>query len=307
MKLRTWQADALLLAVTAVWGLTFPVVKNATNLAAGGVPTYWFLAIRFTIAFLLLAAVFRRHLRGLPAATWRAGALLGLFLFAGYALQTIGLAYTTSTKTAFITGLNVVIVPILAVFWLRRPPAPGAWIGVLTATAGLALLSLGDDLRPAPGDLLILLCALGFALHIAGVSRFSGEHDPVALATIQIGTSAGLSWVMHLLERGTLGPGVPDVLWWTGPAHVVLACVVCGVLATAAAFLLQNVLQPFTTPTHTALIFTAEPVWGAFFAYLLAGETLTLRGWIGAALIVAGMLLAELPTGRRHTAPAEGR
>lgn len=300
LRIRTWQADLALLTVTAVWGATFPLVKNATDLAEGGVPTYWFLAVRFLMAAALLGALFRRRLIGRPAATWRAGALLGAFVFAGYAFQTFGLAYTTSAKAAFITGLSVVIVPVLSVVWLRRPPSPGAWLGVGTALAGLALLSLNDDLLPTRGDLLVLMGALGFGLHVAGVSRFAGRHDPTALAVIQLGTAGVLAGALHLWERGTVGPGVEGVLWWGPPAHVAAATVICGLLATAAAFLLQNLLQPYTTATHTALIFAAEPVWGAIFAYLLAGETLEPRGYVGAALIVAGMLLAELPIGRRN-------
>jgi drug/metabolite transporter (DMT)-like permease len=304
LRIRTWQADAILLAITAVWGATFPLVKNATHIAAGGVPTYWFLAGRFVMAAVLLAAVFWRRLRDLPMATWLAGSLLGLFVFAGYAFQTFGLAYTTSAKAAFITGLSVVIVPVLSVVWLKRRPSPGAWLGVVAALAGLALLSLNDDLIPTRGDLLVLLGAIGFGLHVAGVSRFSGQHDPTALAIIQLGTAGLLAGLLHWRERGTLGPGVDAVGWWGPPGQVVLALLICGLLATAAAFLLQNLLQPYTTATHTALVFAAEPVWGALFGFLLAGERLDGRGYLGAALILAGMLLAELPLGRRRRAAA---
>lgn len=300
MRIRTWQADLLLLAVTAVWGATFPVVKNATDLTNGGVPTYWFLAARFTLATLVLGLIFRRSLRNLPWKTWAAGGLLGLFLFSGYALQTFGLAYTSSAKAAFITGLCVVMVPVLAVVWLKRKPTPGSWLGVAAATVGLALLSLNADLMPTYGDLLVLLGAIGFALHITGISRFAGAHDSLALAVIQLGSASLLSWLMHLLDKGTLAPGVAEVGWFTGPAQIFSAWLICGLLATAAAYLLQNLLQPFTTPTHTALIFSAEPVWGAIFAYFLAGEILTPRGYLGAALILAGMLLAELPIGTKR-------
>nr|PZN72690.1 MAG: hypothetical protein DIU55_05385 [Bacillota bacterium] len=305
MQVRTWQADLVLLSITAIWGATFPMVKNATSLAAGGVPTYWFLAARFLMATALLAAVFHRRLRGLSAATWRAGILLGIFLFAGYAFQTLGLAHTTSAKAAFITGLSVVIVPVLSVVWLRAAPSPAAWLGVLAALVGLALLSLDGSLLPSRGDLLVLLGAFGFGLHVAGVSRFGAQHDRYALAVIQLGIAGALSALFHLAERGTVLPGVEGVRWWEGPAHVALAVVVCGLLATAAAYLLQNVLQPYTTATHTALIFAAEPVWGAVFAFLLAGEVLPPRGYAGAALIVAGMLLAELPSGRERHAAAD--
>ena len=299
MRIRTWQADGLLLTVTAIWGATFPLVKNATDLTNGGVPTYWFLAARFTLAALLLGLLFRRRLTAAPARTWAAGALIGAFLFGGYAFQTFGLAHTTSAKAGFITGLSVVLVPVLAVFWLKRRPSPGAWIGVAVATAGLALLSLNATLIPTYGDFLVFLCAIGFALHIASVSRYAGPHDPIALAVIQVAAAALFSWGMHLADMGTLAPGVDGVDWLAGPGNVVLAWLICGVLATAAAFFLQNVLQPHTTPTHTALIFAAEPVWAALFSYLLLGETLTARGYVGAALILAGMLLAELPIGTK--------
>ncbi len=305
MHIRTWQADLVLMAIAAVWGATFPLVKNATSLTAGGVPTYWFLAVRFIMATVLLAVVFRRRLQGLPRSTWRAGFLLGIFLFAGYAFQTVGLAYTTSAKAAFITGLSVVIVPVLSVVWLRSAPSAGAWLGVLAALLGLALLSLDGSLLPSRGDLLVLMGALGFGLHVAGVSRFGHRHDRYALTVIQLGTAGVLSVLLHLAERGTLGPGVEGVLWWSGPAHVTAAIVICGLLATAAAYLLQNLLQPYTTATHTALIFAAEPVWGALFAFLLAGEVLSPRGYAGAALIVLGMLLTEMPVGRNRQ-PAPG-
>lgn len=301
MRIRTWQADLLLLAVAAVWGATFPVVKNATDLAGGGVPTYWFLAARFSLAAVVLGLAFWRRLLAVPARTWGAGLLIGAFLFAGYAFQTFGLAHTTSAKAGFITGLCVVMVPVLSVVWLRRKPAPGVWLGVLTATAGLALISLNADLMPTYGDFLVFLCAVAFALHITSVSRYAGPHDPAALSVIQIGAAGLFSWVMHLTETGTLAPGVAGVQWTSGPANVIVAWLICGLLATAAAFLLQNLLQPYTTPTHAALIFSAEPVWGAVFSYLLLGESLTMRGYIGAAMILAGMFLAEMPFGSKET------
>jgi drug/metabolite transporter (DMT)-like permease len=304
LRIRTWQADSLLLLVAAIWGATFPIVKNATDLASGGVPTYWFLAARFSLAAVLLGILFRKRLSAAPAGTWAAGALIGSFLFAGYAFQTFGLTYTTSSKAGFITGLSVVLVPILAVLWLRRRPLPGAWLGVVTATGGLALLSLDTNLLPTYGDMLVFFCAISFALHIVAVARYAGPHDPVALAVIQISAAAAFSWLMHLVEHGTLGPGVAAVQWWSGPANVVVAWLITGLLATALAFLLQNVLQPHTSPTHTALIFAAEPVWAAIFSYLILGELLTRLGYLGAALIVIGMLLAELPIGRKASRAA---
>jgi drug/metabolite transporter (DMT)-like permease len=298
LRSRPWQADGLLLFITVIWGATFPIVKHATDLAHGGVPTYWFVAARFSIAFLVLSAIFWRRLVNAPRGTWWAGALIGLFLGAGYIFQTLGLAHTTSAKAAFITGLNVVLVPVITVFWLKRRPSLLSWLGVGIATGGLGLLSFnGSSLLPGYGDLLVFLCAVAFALHIVAVGRFAGSHDTVALAIIQVGMAGAIGWSMHLFDKGTFAPGVTNIQWLGGPASVVAGLVLCSLLATALAFLLQNIFQPYTTPTHTALIFTAEPVWGALFAYLLASEVLPLQGYVGAGLILGGMLLPELNFG----------
>lgn len=303
MRIQTWQADLLLLLVAAIWGATFPVVKNATLPSAGAVPTYWFLATRFTVAALIVAAAAWPRIMRAPLRTWGAGGFIGLFLFAGYAFQTFGLSLTTASQAGFITGLSVVLVPVVALFWLRRPPARNAWWGVALATVGLAALSLNADLRLTLGDLLLLGCAFSFAMHIASVARYAGPHDPVALTLVQILVAAVLAWIFHFAGTGALTPGVEGVQWWGASAMVWPAVLICATLATAGAFFLQNVLQPYTTPTHTALIFATEPVFAALFAWLLAGETLTLRGYVGGALILIGMIVAEMP-GRPTKQPA---
>lgn len=284
MALRSWQADLLLLLVTAIWGWTFPVVESATR----WVHVFPFLALRFDLAAAVLAVLVWPRLRRAPAATWGAGALVGLFLFGGYALQTFGMGLNRSpAKTGFITGLSVVLVPVLSRIWLRRPVAVQAWAGVALSTAGLALMTLNGRLAPHAGDLLVLGSALAFALHVTAVARYAGAHDPAALAAIQVGTAALAAHASAVLT-GTWRPlSTVDAAVWQ-------AIVITGLLATALAFWLQNTLQPFTTPTHTALIFAAEPVWAAAFAWLLSGETLTGRAYVGGALIVLGMILAEL-------------
>lgn len=281
----------LLLAVTAIWGATFPMVKAVT----GMVPTFWFLAMRFDLATLVVAVLFWRRLWRAPWRTWAAGALIGSFLFAAYALQTFGLSLTTSAKTGFITGLSVVLVPVVSLVWLRRAPEPQAWAGVLLALGGLALMTLSGSLVPALGDLLVFGCAVGFALHVVSVARFAGQHDPTVLTVAQMGVAALLSHLASALTE--TGPAVvPPYVWW--------AVFFTGFFCSAVAFWLQNTLQPFTTPTHTALVFAAEPVWAALFAWLLGGEAITARLGLGGALILAGMLLAELPLPgpRRHPA-----
>lgn len=293
-KIKTWQADLLLLAATAVWGATFPLVKHTTEL----IPTFTFLALRFDLATLALLLFTWRRLVRAPRATWLAGLLIGLFLFAGYAFQTLGLGLTTSAKAGFITGLSVVLVPVISLIWLKKAPSPGAWLGVVAATVGLALMTLEGNLIPGKGDLLVLGCAISFALHITTVARFSGKHDPLALTTIQIATTAVLCDLFSA-RVDTWPTTIPGYAWG--------AILICGLFATAAAFLLQNALQPRTTATHTALIFSAEPVWAALFAWWLAGEALTWRTVVGGFMILAGMLLAELPLKRLSAQPSPPR
>lgn len=284
-RLKTWQADALLILVTLMWGSTFVIVQRAITV----VPTMLFLALRFDLAaVVLILFTIRRLTARSTAAAWKAGAVIGLALFVGYALQTLGLAMGVSaSKTAFITGLYVVLVPVLSVWWLRREPSRSAWTGVMIATAGLAVLSVSGSVLPTWGDVLVLLCALAFAVHIVSVSKWSGPHDPVVLTVAQIGVAALLNHLFAFMHGDRLPPVISSSVLW--------ALVLTGVLATAVAFLLQNVLQPYTTPTHTALIFTTEPVFGAVFGYILAGDVLSWRGYFGGAMIIGGMLLAELP------------
>jgi len=275
-------ADLALLGVTVVWGSSFVIVKEALVL----VPPFTFIALRFTVATAVLAALFGRRMRELSRHDIGNGLLVGLFLFAGFALQTLGLGLTKASTAGFITGLSVVLVPVVAFLWLRHQPGLGSGVGVLLATVGLGLLSLGDSLAMGAGDLLVLGCAIAFALHIVAVGRFAPRVDAYAFTIIQLALTGALAWIVALVAE-------PVDLAVLAPP-VVAAVLFLGVGATAFAFLVQNVAQRFTSPTHTALVFTMEPVFAALFAYALLGEQLGPRALAGGALILAGMLVAEL-------------
>lgn len=293
------QADVLLVLVTAVWGWTFPAVKDATS----HFPTFPFLALRFTLGALALLPFAWRSLRRLPARGWLAGLAIGSFLFLGYAFQTFGLAHTTASKAGFITGLSVVIVPVASAFLNRRSPGRAVTAGVILATIGLALLSLGGAMLPSPGDVLVFLCAVSFAAHILAVGRWAPSYDATAIATLQIAAAAAWSYLASMVWQP-----IPPLA--STPSGVWVAVAATGLLATAAAYLVQTAVQRFTTATHTALIFSLEPGFAALFGYLLAGEVLTPRSWVGAALILAGILVSELPgaltPSRGAEAPGEG-
>ena len=212
------------------------------------------------------------------------GALAGGFLFAGYAFQTFGLQETEAAKAGFITGLSVVLVPIFVAILWRRLPTLQALAGTALATLGLGLLTLNADLSITRGDLLVLGCAVSFAGHITALGVLAPGRDAGTLTLVQVVTVAALSAGLVLL-RGPF-PAVPGPTWG--------AALFTGLAGTALAFLVQTAAQQFTTAGHTALIFTAEPVFAALFGVLVAGERLAMRGWAGCAVILVGVILGAL-------------
>jgi drug/metabolite transporter (DMT)-like permease len=259
--------------------VTFVQVKDAVALY----PLFAFLAVRFAIASLTLAPSGARRLRTLGRAGWTAGALAGALLGAGYALQTAGLERTSVSSTGFITGMYVVLTPLLALALFRARVGRSAWIGVALATIGLALLS-GIHGGSALGDLLVLAGSAVYSLQIVLMERYAPRYDAIAFTLVEMLTSfAGL--LMIALALGQLR--VPH--GWT----VWGALLVTGVFASALAFLAQTWAQRRATATQTALAFSLEPVWAAFFGVTLAGDRLGVTAWLGCAAIMAGIVVAE--------------
>jgi drug/metabolite transporter (DMT)-like permease len=270
---------AALVGVTAVWGITFVQVKDALALY----PLFAFLAIRFAIGTAVLVAPAWGRVRPLGRRGVVAGLAIGLVLAAGYAFQTAGLERTTASSAGFITGLFVVITPLLATAFFGVRLGALTWVGVTLATVGLALLS-GGEAGELAGNALVLVAALAFAVHIVLLERFAPGLDAVALTMLQM-LAAFLSLGAIAVATGQLE--VPQ--GWT----VWSALVVTGVFASALGFLVQTWAQQRTTATRTALALTMEPVWAGFFGYVLAGDRLGVAGWAGAALIMAGIVLSE--------------
>lgn len=269
-----------LIAVTAVWGATFTVVQDAVE----RVPPFLYLALRFAVAAAALGAF--GAFRGLRRDEARAGVLIGLALFGGYAFQTVGLQYTTPSNAGFITGLFVVFTPLLASLVLRTPPVRATMLAVVLATAGLVLLAMPEGFRLGRGDGLVLLCAVSFAAHIVLLGRLAPGASALRLAGVQVATATVLCVAWSGLAEHRAPPGGDVTVWF--------AVGLTGLLATAAAFLVQTRAQQIIPPTRTAVILTAEPVFAGVFGYVLAGDRLGARGYAGAVLIVAGILAAEL-------------
>jgi drug/metabolite transporter (DMT)-like permease len=269
----------VLIGVTAVWGVTFVQVKDAVALY----PLFAFLALRFAIASVTLAAPAAGRMRSLRREGWVAAALAGSLLGAGYALQTAGLARTTVSSTGFVTGMYVVLTPLLALALFRVHVGAAAWAGVALATAGLALLS-GIQAGSVAGDLLVLAAAAVYSLQIVLMERYAPRFDAIAFTLVEMLASfAGLMVIALALGQLRVPHG------WT----VWGALVVTGVFASALAFLAQTWAQRRASATQTALAFSLEPVWAAFFGFTLAGDRLGAVGWLGCAVIMAGIVIAE--------------
>jgi drug/metabolite transporter (DMT)-like permease len=292
------RAYLLMLFVVAVWGSTFVLIKSALADASPAA----FNLVRMALAFLVLAAAYHRSDR----AFWRsirpdqlaAGALVGLCLALGYQFQTTGLARTTASKSAFITGLVVVLVPLFSAIPALRPPAAraphwNAFLGAAIAFAGILLLTApatGASILPDlasinVGDALTFGCAIGFAFHCIALSHISPRIGFRPLAVLQVGFCAVfMALSLPLIEH-------PHIHW---TLRLIVALAIAAVLATAAAFSIQSWAQSILPPTHTALLLTLEPVFAWITSFLILGERLGLRPASGALLILAGIALTEL-------------
>lgn len=278
--LKRYGIQLALIGVAITWGATFVTVKNAVSLY----PLYSFLALRFAIAVVAFIVLFPRSLSRMRMRTVRDGLLAGLFLTAGYIFQTWGLQGTTASKAAFITGMFVVITPMLQTVLLRRVPRMATLVGALAAVIGLWLLSGGGAGQWTAGDTRVLLCALAYSCHLIVLGSLGTEHDVGALTFVQLATVAILCGGIAALVENV---GLPT----TGSVWVAL--LVTGVLASAVAFAVQTYAQRYIPPARTALILVTEPAFGGLFGWL-AGETLGVRGVAGAALVLAGMTVSEL-------------
>jgi drug/metabolite transporter (DMT)-like permease len=277
-------AEFMLATVTIFWGATFPIVKEAIS----EMPVMAFLWVRFAMAAVLLALITgRKGFATLNRRGWRLGVLLGTLLFLAYLFQTFGLERTSSANAGFLTGLGVVWVPLMAGPFLKKPAAFGSKIGVGLALVGLFLLTWHTPWTINFGDFLVVICSVFIALHIIGLDTFTKGYDGRALAFVQIATMAVLCCFGSLVFEPVSWPQV-----WTG--SLVFAFITTSVFATAYAFWAMTTFQKRTTPTRAALIYTLEPVFAAVFSIWLAGDRLSSIGWVGGALIVVGMIVAEL-------------
>ena len=276
-------APMALVGITAVWGWTFVIVKDAIQL----MPVMDFLAVRFTLAAAVLFVLHPACLRGMSRRGYVRGVILGILLGMSYITQTQGLLDTSPAVSGFITGMGVVFTPLVALLLLRQKIGVYTWVAVGMAVIGLALLGL-RGWAFGKGELLTLACAVFVAFHIIGLGQWSTQHDIYGLAFIQIATIAVISLVAAA-PGGIMMP--PDGETWR-------TIVITAVLATAVAFVVQTWAQSLVTPTHIAVVLTMEPVFAGVFSIALGYEQVTVRTVLGAVCVLAGMLIVQLKPAR---------
>lgn len=296
VKTQKYLSEFLLLLVTLIWGATFSIIKESLNDAS----PMLFVGVRFFIAAFLMALFFRNKIKGIDKDTLKHGFIMGLFLFGGFAFQTLGLKYTTATKSGFITGSLVVLIPLFHFLIRRKPPSLGSFIGIVLVFTGILFLSssgdsissfifeFGDTLNY--GDLLTFFCANCFALYVVFIDKYSPRHNYWSLTFIQICTTAagGLLFTV-LFHVSSLENFYIDL---TG--NLLFGLLYTSIFATIVATVLQTKYQRNISPAKAGIIFSFEPIFSAIIAFIFLDEIISKLGYIGSVFVFSGLVISEI-------------
>ena len=277
------RAELLLVLATAFWSISYYFSRvcleelDALNLNA----------FRFLLAFAILGTVYRKHLRALNRETLKWGAVVGVVLVFVYVGATYGVKYTSLSNAGFISCLAVIITPLIELLVYRKKPEKKLAVSLLLCTLGLALLTLGDGLSFAIGDVICLLCSVSYAVDIVITDRAVArpEVDPIGMSVVEIGVTGVLFLLLSFIFEQPRLPRSP-VVWG--------AAIFLGLFCSGLAFVIQTTQQKYTAPARVALIFTLEPLFSAIIAYFLAGERLHPRAYLGAAMMLLSLLLMQI-------------
>ena len=280
-KISQTLADLALITITIFWGSTFILSKIVLK----EIPLITYLSIRLNIAALMMTLFALRFRKEMSIRTLYHGVLLGVFLFLSYLFQMWGIQYTSASDAGFITGLNVVLVPLFSILFFGDYPRVSSLIGVLFAISGLYFLSGGDFSAFSKGDWLVFICAVTVTFHVIYTGKFAVRNNIYLLTAIQLLVTGILSLILLPFEHEQL----PEL-----NVNILLLLIYLALFGTVYTFLMQTAMQRFTTATRTSLVFSLEPVFAALFAFMIAGETLTKTAWFGGFLIFCGMLIAEI-------------
>ncbi|MFL0269057.1 DMT family transporter [Candidatus Clostridium radicumherbarum] len=277
---KQFKADILLILITFFWGSSCLMTKIGLDEIQG----FNLIALRFIIAFLLSASVFWKRFMTINVKTVKYAAILAGILSAVFVFMTFGVKYTTASNAGFLTCLAGVFIPLILFILLKQTPKINVVISICLAFLGICLLSLNQQLQFNKGDLLCILCSLAFAVHIIATGILTRGVDSVSLGVLQLGFVGVYSMIFSFIFENPKLPST-NQFWFT-----VLAL---SIFCTAIAFIVQTVAQKDTTSTHTGLIFSLEPVFAAILAFIFAGEILSIRGYLGAVILIISILLVE--------------
>jgi drug/metabolite transporter (DMT)-like permease len=277
--------DLVMILMSIVWGAGFLVAKDTLKL----IGPFTYLGLCYTVATFSLILIFHKRLLHITRVEVFNGSLIGFVLFAGYALQTFGLQWTTVSKAGFLTGLYVPLVPLFALILFRQRIPGTALIGMVLSVLGLLLLSLNNQLNLVfgKGEWLMLSCALVFAIQVLLVGKFAPKVDAMNLAVVQLGVTAVLSFLAVPLGHEPIA--LPPLAAW-------IPVLLLGTLNMAFTLSAMNWVQQYVSSTRATLIYALEPVWAALFGLLLAGDILSLTAWFGCLSIFGGMVIGRLDT-----------
>ena len=278
-----WFSGIGLILVTVIWGVAFVVVKNTLDV----IPAVYLVALRFTVATFGLCLVFAPRLKNLNKSTLLHGIGIGVFLFLAYTFQTIGCKYTTAGKNAFLTTIYVILVPFINWGLTKKRPDAFSVVAAVLSVVGIGLLSLRGDLSMNIGDVLTLVCGLGFALQIVFIARWSQEDDPILLTIIQIAVTAVFSWILAPFIDGKL-----PVEAIKNP-EVIKGILFLALFSTMLCFLLQNVCQKYLRPSTAALLMSFESVFGVLSGVIFLHEVMDIKGIIGCCLMFLAVVTSE--------------
>lgn len=290
------KAEFYLILMTIIWGGTFIFIK----LSVETLHPSFFLSIRFGLALVGSLIIWRRSLTKIPLDSIGMGIMVGVIMFLGYASQTLGLEYTTATKSGFITGAYVIFTPILEAIWNRKFPSNKLFIAVIFVMFGLFLISFGSgsifDLNFSEpmniGDLITLAGALFFALYIILIDKTTKIYNERGLYFGQLSTAFLLSGIYFCIQSFLMGAFLFPKSW---EGIAIFGLVYTGIIATIIPLLIQTRYQKAVTPTRAGIIFSLEPVFASLFAFLVAGESLSFIGWLGCLFVLVGILISEIP------------
>ena len=278
--MRKYIGEILLIITAIIWGSGF--VASAVSLEY--YTPYQILAGRFFIGALILCVLFHKKLKKLNKSVLIKGAILGIFLYLAFALQTVGLQFTTPSKNAFLTAVNVVIVPFIGFLLYKRKIDKYELFGAILAVIGVAILSLKLSSEINIGDLLSLACAVGFAFHIFYTAKFVKTEDPVVLTIVQMVTAAAIAGITVLI-RGESS--------FSMETEGMMNLLYLGVFSTTITYLMQTVAQKYITETKAAIILSTESFWGMAFSVIILSEIMTGKMIIGAIIILCAILVSE--------------